>query len=325
MIIFLHGPDTYRSKQRLQALRQAFQDKYDKDGQSIVRLHGAELSVEQFRQAVHTVGLFSQRRCVIIEELLGQGKAAIQDGILQALEADIVPKDFVVIFWEADLPITKGKTARGESALHTYLLKQKTETFPLLDIAHLHGWITQYVQSAQAKIAPAAVQQLIDRIGSDLWRMQSELEKLIAMAGEEAISVELTKQIAQQSAEVKIFAFSDALAARNPSRAIIELQRLLHDGMHPLALVQMIARQLQTLLLVDEAAQDTQNSATIAKRLGIHPFVAKKSLEQVRRFTRAELLTLHECLVELDHKLKSSRVDPTVLVEEYILGFSTKR
>ena len=136
MVIFIHGPDTFRSRRRLQLLEAAFKQKYDAEGHHVVRLDGASLSVEAFRQAVTTAGLFSKKRLVVVEELLTKNKKPkTQAGILEALKANIVPAEYVVIFWEGGLDIkTKG-------SLRTWLEKQKAEAFPLLSGVKLIAWL----------------------------------------------------------------------------------------------------------------------------------------------------------------------------------------
>ena len=47
MIIFLYGPDTFRSQQKLKEIRQNFQDKVDTDSSSISVLDGAKIGIKE--------------------------------------------------------------------------------------------------------------------------------------------------------------------------------------------------------------------------------------------------------------------------------------
>ncbi|MFH0853686.1 MAG: DNA polymerase III subunit delta [bacterium] len=315
MILFLHGPDTYRSKQRLKVLNKAFQDKFDPTGQSIVVLEGEKLTVEEFRQAASTAGLFTKRRMIVVEDLLGANKQkSVAEGILQALKNKIVPEEYVVIFWEGELP------KRGMTDLQKYLNKQKVEEFPALEGYRLKKWIESSIKNQNGQIQSAAVNQLALIVGSDLWRMKNELEKLIAYAQGKPITSKQVIDLVISKTESKIFSFTDALANKQSSQAIKELKALLDDGAHPLAIVQMVARQVTNLIIVQEAAQDAPHQATIAKRLKLHPFVVKKSLAQVSKFTQPELIVWHDRLVELDRQLKNSRIEPAALLENFVLS-----
>jgi len=287
MIMFLHGPDTYRSRQRLRRLIEAFQAKYDKDGQSVVRLDGETLTTEEFRKAVGTAGLFSKRRLIVVDSFLASNKQkATGESILEALKSQFVPEDYVVIFWEPSLPAKK-----GADPLQAHLLKQKTEAFPLLAGANLRHWVVAEFERLQANINNDALDLLLSAVESDLWRMTTE-GRTITFKDVEALVCSPT--------EGRIFSFTDALASRNQRVAMHELELILADGMHPLALVQVIGRQLRTLILVEEAARDSQHPATIAKRLAIHPYVAQKALAQLPKFRAGELVELFNKLVALD-------------------------
>lgn len=313
MILFLHGPDTYRSRQRLSTLIEAFQKKYDPKGQGLVRLDGETLSVEEFRKAVATSGLFSSRRCIVVEGLLGRNKkSSVADGILDAIRSGLVPDDYVLLFWEAELPKKAGK-------LQAVLVKEKAEQYPLLDDQELRRWIGAEAKRLKAQIDRVAGDRLASLVGPDLWRAASELQKLSAYADGRTIEVADVDQLVELPVESRVFAFTDALGTRNARAALRELRHLLLDGVHPLALVQILGRHLTLLRRVQLAAQDTKHPATVAKRLKIHPFVAQKSLAQSQKFTESELADRLAALLELDRKLKSSRLEPEALLEGFVL------
>ncbi|MBU1890548.1 hypothetical protein KJ782_03620, partial [Patescibacteria group bacterium] len=73
MILLLHGPNTFLSRQRLRKLIEGFKKKYDPRGFNIVRLSGSTLTLEDFNKAAATHGFLSKKRMLIIENL-GQNK-----------------------------------------------------------------------------------------------------------------------------------------------------------------------------------------------------------------------------------------------------------
>jgi DNA polymerase-3 subunit delta len=313
MILFLHGPDTYRSRQRLHALTKAFRAKYDPDGRGVVQLDGESLTVEEFRKAVTTAGLFSARRLITVDSLLGRNKkTTVADGVLEALKAKSVPDEYVVIFWESEL-------SKKASKLQSFLEKGKAEAFPALTGAELRRWITKELQQRGGSIDGPALERLASAVGPDLWRLSNEISKLIAYAGDRSISASDVDLLVDLPVDSRMFAFTDALGSRNARAALRELRHLRLDGFHPLALIQIMARQLSLLHRVQAVAQDSKHPATIAKRLKLHPFVAQKSLAQAEKFSEAELLERLEKLLELDGKLKSSRLEPDALLEGFVL------
>lgn len=317
MILFLHGPDTYRSRQRLSVLKKAFQQKYDPSGQSIVTLDGATLTVEAFRQALQTAGLFTKRRLVIIEELIGHtAKRNNAEAISGALLELRMPPEYVLIFWEG------APGPKDNPKLHKQLEKSadKVEAFPLLTGAKLVQWIQATVRELGSKIDPQAVDVLTRVVNNDLWRMRHELEKLTALAADRPITADdIGTLVVQPDADAKVYELTDALLSRNIGRAAQLLDLLLHNDVHPLALIQVIARQLTQLVSVQEVMRDAPNPATVARRLDLKPFVAQRAVGQAKRFTADELISLHDRLVQLDLKMKTTRLDPRALLLDYLL------
>ena len=70
MIIFLHGPDTYRSKKKIEELKKErnFSDS------NIVILEGEELSPEELHRVFLTPDLLSSKRLVIVKNVIKKTK-----------------------------------------------------------------------------------------------------------------------------------------------------------------------------------------------------------------------------------------------------------
>ncbi len=315
MVIFIHGPDTFRSRRRLQLLEAAFKKKYDAEGHHVVRLDGAGLSVEAFRQAVTTAGLFSKRRLIVIEELLAKNKKSkVLEGILEALKAKAVPEEYVVIFWEGGLDL------KTKSPLRAWLAKQKAEDFSLLTGAKLITWLKSEAKNQGGDLEPAAAQRLANITGGDLWRASNEISKLAAYAGQRPISVQDVDTLIVTVPASRVFDLTDALGEKRTADAVKSIQLLLNSGLHPLVLVQVIGRQIELLLKVKSIQADVPHPTALARRLGIHPFVAQKALAQSKRFTDQELKDWFERVVRLDEQLKSSRLEPGALIESFALS-----
>ena len=93
----------------------------------------------------------------------------------------------------------------------------------------------------------------------------------------------------------------------------------------------MIVRQFRLLIQGSGYMSNNPNgnSTSFASSIKIHPFVAKNTLEQVRRFKFSELKKSYNELLEIDTALKTSKIRTTVddqdelalAIERFILGF----
>jgi DNA polymerase-3 subunit delta len=123
----------------------------------------------------------------------------------------------------------------------------------------------------------------------------------------------------QDSQEHNLFAFIDDLSLRRSGDALRGLRGLLADGQAAIYILFMLARQVRILLGVQELAAERKRADEIAAQLGQKPFVVRKALEQVRNFTRPELQRIHDRLLEIDHSIKTGRVQAEVALELLVM------
>lgn len=69
MIIYLFGPDTFRSRRKLNQIKQKFINEIDKSSLNVELLNGQALDVAEFEKAIFTPPFLAKKRMVIIEDL----------------------------------------------------------------------------------------------------------------------------------------------------------------------------------------------------------------------------------------------------------------
>lgn len=327
MIIFLHGPDTYRSRQQLKFYKEGFVKKYDPSGLNVVTLDGGKLSFEEFRQACGSVGFLSKKRLVIVENLIkGNKDKKIQPDIVDYLDKELT-KDTVLIFWEEEEEgdwKKKKKKARQPHPLLARLDKEKEEFFGLLRAEELNRWIRNEVKQRGGKIDSAAVLELASMVGADLWAMISEIDKLISYKNKKPIMADDVRQVVKTKFDENIFHLTDALAEKNAPLSFQLISDQIQSGSHELYILAMLIRQFRILLQVKEIISQEPNYYTVASRLGLHPFVAQKAILAGRKFSLEELKKIYGLLLNIDIKIKTSQDDPRVLFDLLVMKVCEK-
>ncbi|MBI4426837.1 MAG: DNA polymerase III subunit delta [Candidatus Kerfeldbacteria bacterium] len=320
MIIYLSGEDTFRSRERLKTLRQAFIKKYDPSGINVVHLEGDGLKLETFQAAVASQGFLSSRRFVVVDRPYDADKKT-QEAVAQYVREKQIPEETIVVFWtDQEAPTRKRKDAEP-SALAAVLRGVKNhEVFDPLEPVEVERWIIRRAKALGSSIERAAAERLAGTVGSNLWSAANELEKLRYLAHGRTITAADVAASVGEPLEADIFAFTDALSRKDTQRASALLEQQLRSGANELYLLTMLARQVRILLSVGDIVQHEPNPATIASRLKLHPFVVKKALQQVRTFSQRELIAAHDQLVEIDFKLKNTQANPRALLELFVLS-----
>lgn len=321
MVIHLQGPDTYRSQQRFRQLRDAFRSKHDVSGLSTMIVDGESLTPEELRNAVSTVGFFSSKRFIGINHYQPATAACPPESLIEIVEPLVAQDDVIVVIRELPSP-ARSRGGRKSTATKTKGLKiskATIESFTAWPETKWRAWVNQLVKKLEGTISPAAVDILLRWCGDDGWRLESEVEKLVAHAGSQTITAELVEQLVRAPDVSDVFALTDALGRRQTAAALRLLQRELDAGTHPLAIVTLLTGHLRNLLLVQNAQTAGQPAPQIATLLKLHPYVVSKALEQSRAFPRPVLRRWYSQLIEIDATLKSSQLDPETLLDQMLV------
>jgi len=170
------------------------------------------------------------------------------------------------------------------------------------------------------KITTEAADFLVEHVGPDLWQLQNELNKLIA-APDQNIGLDLVKLMVPPSPEQEIWPLVDALSVKNKKAALKLLRDQLDIGNDVLSIFGMLVRQYRILLMVGDALDcgSPVHSFELAKELKLHPFVCQKAMRQVKNYTLEELKGIYQQLLNIDIKIKTTSVNPEVLLDLLIV------
>ncbi len=321
MIIFLHGPDTFRSRRKLAEIISKFKAQVDPSGLNVNKLAGEKLEVPALQEALTASPFMAKKRLVIVEELIGKnrGKKIHQEvGELLSAKAG----DTIVVFWEQDVSTKKTNSLRKRLAG-----EKLAQEFQLLAEHEVRRFITVEVANRGGNIDTAAAQLLARLIGNNLWQAHNEIDKLLAAAKDRAISSTDVHLLTESTREDDIFKLTDALAQQQTALALGLIRDQLSLGTTPVELLSKIIWQFKTLLLVKsftETNGEAYDSGRIAAQLKLHPFVVKKALAAGKRHSGAQLKTMYEHLIILDRRFKTSQADAHALLDVFTVTSSNQ-
>lgn len=318
MIIFLHGADSFRSRQKLNALIEQFKKQRDPQGNNVVKIDGAKTNLDEISSKISSGSLLAEKRLLIVEDLFSHKEENIFKALLEYLKQLSKNKnENSLIFYEPrELESKKYGAKRLTTArkqLFDYLSKQPfSEQFKPLAPAQLQTWLKQYLSSQNITINSVAANLLINNSGADLWALQNELKKLthfVQREGRVEITVADARELTSGTAEENIFALTDALGNKNKALFFSLLEDQLEAGVNLQQILALVARQFKIILQIKELLLSGQTAPQIAAALKLHPFVVQKTLPQTRNFNLDYLKNILQQLVELDYKIKIGTMD----------------
>ncbi|MFA6428586.1 MAG: DNA polymerase III subunit delta [Candidatus Buchananbacteria bacterium] len=335
MLFFLFGPDTFRSQQKLQELEQKFIKEKDKSGLNVIKLTGENLTLGAWQQAVMSSAFLAEKKLIITKNLITNGKKAELEKIKDWLIEKNWQLDNIVVFWEPEfatndrrqkLPELLSQAIKTKTAFNlgqTRLKPNKDtqvywqEFTPLTD-QELTLWLRTATTTQQAKISSEAINSLVFLVGNDLFRLQQELNKLIALKLDAEITATDVKENVLALASEDIFKLIDAVGQKNKKLASKLLQQQLAAGDSELAILTRLTWYFRVLIRTKDLL-DRQGGylspEKIAKELEEKPFTVQKAYNQLKNFSLLELKNIYQAILETEAKIKSSQAKPVVLLD----------
>jgi len=312
MVIFLYGQDTYRAREELRKIIEEYK-KANPDWLDFVRIDASNKEMEifeQIRQTTDTVSMFNQKKLIIIENIF-LADPGTQKSILDFLKKKIIEKnkDITIIFWTEEIS-EKNELFR--------FLKSKADAreFDLLRGHQLRNWVKNYIREQKGNMESRAIDKLIEYVGSDLWRMTNEINKLISFKHQapsiksQIISVEDVELLVKPEIDLNIFEMVDAMGHKNKNKVLKMFNQYLEKREDEGYLLAMFIYQIRNLIKVKSGG-----------KLDMHPFVIKKSREQARNFDWEELKKIYSQLLAIDFDIKTGRAEPKAALEVWLARF----
>ncbi|MEI6039889.1 MAG: DNA polymerase III subunit delta [Candidatus Berkelbacteria bacterium] len=313
MILFLFGEDTYRLKQKIKDMKEKYISASLGDTNLAV-LEGKTVKADDIIRQALAFPFLAKSRLVIVENLLLEGKKEEQEKIGEFILK--VPDTTVLVFAESGVPDKRG-------SLFKKLNKPKqAQEFKFLDEGGIKKWIGEEVARQKGEIDYDGIDKLYVFVGADLWRLTNEITKLVTYNPK--ITPKTIELLVQAQTTSDIFTLIDALANRKQTQSLKELYRLLDNGENELYILSMIVYQFRNMLVVRDLVERGINSQwEIAKMASLHPFVAGKTLNLVRRYDLAELKKIYGFLLEQDIAAKTGKMAPRTILDLLVLSLAS--
>lgn len=315
MIIFLYGPDTFRSRRKLNEIKKTFLSKAEAGEDSLFFIDGEKAELSEISSAVGTASLFSSKRMIIIENIFTRKSPGIFRGLHEYLKKNR-KNGSIIVFRDGAI----GPSFKSNAFLKFLKSQEITQEFSLLNNTELARWIKEEGEKNGMDIESRALSHLLGLFGPDLWALSSELKKishfkqakqgnLIKGQGRLKIVLADIEKMSRGRADENIFALTDAISQKRKPLALELLQNEFDAGVADGYLLHMLIRQFRILLSVRQALDAGYTQRKITSRLKLHPFVAQKAVGQVRNFSLLFLKRIFSHLARIDKMSKTGQSD----------------
>lgn len=305
MIFLIVGPDTYRARERVRALRDKFEREVDASGLNVHTINGATLTETEISHAFDSSPLLARRRFIVIDNLLKNKGKKVHEAVLKRLEEerDEATGNIVVLYEE--------QPPTGGSPLFQWLMKNaRAQTFNHLSGSALRAWLKQYAEVRGRTLVSAAEDEFLSLHNNDLWGLVNDFNKVdSSLPVGSPITDADVRAMCVDGYNDDIFALVDAVVAGDTKNASSVMMDHITNGLSPQQLVALLEKQLSVLIRIQ--------SGDLAPA-GVHPYVVKKLSASARQTSKEKIIEAYRLLSELDISLKSSAIPPQTLLLQYL-------
>ncbi|PLX27022.1 DNA polymerase III subunit delta [Candidatus Parcubacteria bacterium] len=316
MNIFLYGTDTFRSRQQLKKMVEKFKTDRDPQGLNVAMLDCATEDLGKVLEQVLASPFLAEKRMVVLENALtATGKKDLQTELFERIKNKKISEDTILLFWESG---AKPKTDVAKK-LYKMLQKEKfAQEFGELKGSGLGSWVKQEVEMCGGKINAGAVQHIVNNVG-DSWFIHSLISQLTSYTDKE-ITLEDVQLFIDEKQDDNIFNLVDAIVAGQTKKVYTMIREQYAKGEDAQYIFAMMLRQFRILLELRDVfdREDNPRSDVLAKQLGLHPFVVKKSIPFIKRYSLSELTSIYNKLLEFDIKTKTGQGDQSVMLDVFV-------
>ncbi len=276
------------------------------------RYEGDGISAAEIIDMAETMPFLAERRVILVEN-----SGFFKDGSPE-LSAYMKSPSESTLFIFVEKEVDKRKDMYKAVSKIGFEMECSTQ-----DDEMLKRWIKSRLSSEGKDISPRCQAYFLDRVGTDMSNIATEIEKLVCYCIDRpVVTEEDIDAVCANYITGSIFAMTDAISERNQKRAIELYYDLLALKEPPAKILALVTRQFNLMLQVKEMTDNHRDKGQIASSLKIAPFLVQKYQGWARNFTFEQLRNALDMCAANDEAVKKGKLDYIISVEMVIIGFT---
>lgn len=287
------------------------------------KFKASDISVDSLEESIEVLPFLSSRKCIVVSDLELEKFSVTEIKKLKEIVSKI-PETTILIISQSNIDASIYKSSKWNSFIKLVEKHGNAVNFKKLSRLSLEKQIINWAKKLTLNISQNSVEKLIEYCGDDLLNLRSELEKLSAFADNGEITEDDIELLVSKKAEANVFDLTKAVSQNNYDRALKILHILLEKKEEPVAILSLLASNYIDMYRVKVAKNSGVPTNQIAelfdyKRKEFRLNLASKACDN---YSVKDLRKYISFLKEIDLKLKSSKDDNKILLEELLVKLS---
>lgn len=315
MFIFLYGKDTFRSRESLRKMILKFKTDRDPSGYNVARFDALSLKPGVILTELHGSPFLAEKRMVIIEYTLESKHTELHEKLATLLDNDAaIPATTICVLYER---VDSYKTKVQKELLKKLASSKYAQHFDILEGGDLRRWIGEHAKERNLTIENSAVEFIVLHSKGDTWFIHSLIEQLAGYCIDKVCTADIVRLFLNETADDNIFNLIDAIVAKKPEKVYAMIREQYEQGQDAHYIFAMIVRQFRIMLELKDALHlaPTTPPEVLAKNIGLHPFVVKKTIPLLRSYTLEQLKAIYQELLSMDIKTKTGKGNLPIMID----------
>ena len=281
----------------------------------------SSVKVDDIIAAADAIPMMSDYSCVSVCDYNFASADETEVEKLVDLISDM-PEGCVLLLRLEQLSITPSKSAKAKKVFDAVKKYGALVELNLREEADLVRMVTKRTASRSVNLQPTGARYLIRVCGSDMTNLFSEVDKLCDFVGKDGIITEKEiDALAVKTPDEKAYKLINAVCARDVERVYTMLADLAAQCVDSIAIIAALSSAYVDMYRAKVAESEGKNAESIGADFGYgkNVFKLKYASQNARKMSVFTLRKALNVLRETDIALKSTQLDPRLLVDKTVM------
>lgn len=314
------GEEEYLKRYYLQKFREKAEQDKDLAAFNHVIINGGDIDALEAQCA--GLALFADSRLIELRDLnfkkLKKEQLAALCDILESVQTD------TVIIYTLPSEFDAGSPPKKPSAQLSALSKVcDCINFERQSPAKLAGWVNKHLMANGCFADLETCRDIVNFCTPDMFILDNETKKLAAYAkahAQDRITPQMVQSVCAGATVIGTYDFANALIAKDSAALVRIFAKMKRQKEKPEYILSSITRVCTELYTVKMLAFDGLDDKKIGEILKLAEYPVKLRRQAVKDRTLEELEYACELCEQADKKLKSTRLDNYLIIEQLILS-----
>lgn len=318
-VYFLYGEQNYLKKMYVKKIIDKTVDKTFADF-NLNRFDGTSAGMDEISDAVEALPMMAQCKCVVVNDLdVGKLSATENNKLKELLSSP--PETTVLVFTTTDVTVDLKKSAKWKAFIKLVDAVGDVVELGNRSSGDNNRFLKAIAEKNGCTLSTDNAYYLVERCGADMQVLKNEMNKLCAYKSTGEITKADIDLCAIPQLDASVFDLSKLIIKGDYQGTMQNLGELLYMREEPVMILGALSASFIDLYRARVARENSKTAADLSRIFSTYKgkdWRVRNAMRDCDRFSKTQLGSILALLAKADFKLKSSKTDHVVLLQETI-------